>query len=322
LVLAVLASACSSSSSTPSGSSSTPASTAGSSGGTLEKTTLNVGALPVADDAALYLAIKNGYFKQVGLTVNAVPVAQSTQAIPDMLHGTVDIIAGANYVSYFLAQSKGALSFKVLVEATACKTNTFGVYTLPSSKITTPAQLAGKSIAVNINPNVQTLTIGAILKADSLSPTSVHYVVIPFPEMVAALKAHRVDAIAAIEPFITAAKQSLGAVSALSECQGVTSGFPLSGYFALSSWTTKYPNTAHAFEKAMAKAQALANSDPAAVRSILPTYTTIKPAVANAVSLNVYPSTLTTAPLQQVASLMLAQGMLKSPLDVTNLLGP
>jgi NitT/TauT family transport system substrate-binding protein len=216
LVLAVLASACSSSSSTPSGSSSTPASTAGSSGGTLEKTTLNVGALPVADDAALYLAIKNGNFKQVGLTVNAVPVAQSTQAIPDMLHGTVDIIAGANYVSYFLAQSKGALSFKVLVEATACKTNTFGVYTLPSSKITTPAQLAGKSIAVNINPNVQTLTIGAILKADSLSPTSVHYVVIPFPEMVAALKAHRVDAISTIEPFITAAKQSLGAVSALS----------------------------------------------------------------------------------------------------------
>jgi NitT/TauT family transport system substrate-binding protein len=320
-VLAVLASACSSSSSTPSGSSSTPAST-GSSGGKLEKTTLNVGALPVADDAALYIAIKQGYFKQAGLTVNPVPVAQSTLAIPDMLHGTVDIIAGANYVSYFLAQSKGTLSFKVLVEATACKVNTFGVYTLPSSKITTPAQLAGKSIAVNINPNVQTLTIDAILKADKVSPSSVHYVVIPFPNMIAALKAHRVDAIAAIEPFITAAKQSVGAVSALSECQGVTSGFPLSGYFALSSWTAKYPNTARAFESAMAKAQALANSDPAAVRSILPTYTTIKPAVANAVNLNEYPATLTAAPLQQVASLMLAQGMLKTPLDVSNLIGP
>ena len=31
-----------------------------------------------------------------------------------------------------------------------------------------------------------------MLKADGVNPSSVHYVVIPFPNMIAALKAHRV----------------------------------------------------------------------------------------------------------------------------------
>ena len=73
----------------------------------LETTHVVVGALPVVDTAGLYLALKNGYFKQAGLDVTVNPIQQSTAALPDMLHGTVDIVAGANYVSWFQAQAKG-----------------------------------------------------------------------------------------------------------------------------------------------------------------------------------------------------------------------
>src|SRR5205807_9877047 len=62
---------------------------------------LTVGALPIVDDAPLFLAIKNGYFKQQGLTVTTEIIPQSTLAVPDMLHGTVDIIGTGNYVSFF-----------------------------------------------------------------------------------------------------------------------------------------------------------------------------------------------------------------------------
>jgi NitT/TauT family transport system substrate-binding protein len=47
----------------------TSAASGGSSGSGLEKAHLTVGALPIVDDAPLFLAIKNGYFKQQGLTV-------------------------------------------------------------------------------------------------------------------------------------------------------------------------------------------------------------------------------------------------------------
>src|SRR5215475_12670924 len=38
-------------------------------GNGLEKTHITVGSLPIPDAAALYIAIKRGFFKQVGLTV-------------------------------------------------------------------------------------------------------------------------------------------------------------------------------------------------------------------------------------------------------------
>jgi NitT/TauT family transport system substrate-binding protein len=289
------------------------------SGSGLEKTHLNVGALAVADDAPLYVAIKDGFFKQVGLTVTPVPVAQSTQAIPDMLRGSVDIIAGANYVSFFQAEAKGVVSFKVLADGTHCQASTFDVMALPGSGIKTAANLAGKSIAVNLTNNVQTLTLDTVLKNAGVNPSSVHYVEVPFPDMVAALKAHQVDAISAIEPYITGSEEQDGAVPVVSQCTGPTAGFPLSGYFATSSWAQQNPNTAKAFQKALDKAQALADSDPSVIRQILPTYTKVTTKVANVLKLNTYPASLSNAAMQQVASMMLSGGMLSKPLSVSPL---
>lgn len=303
------------------GSGSTGAGKSGSGSG-LEKTHLSVGALAVADDAGLYVAIKEGYFKQVGLTVTPVPVAQSTQAIPDMLRGTVDIIAAANYVSFFQAESKGVLSFKILADATHCQASTFEVMTLPGSGIKGPADLAGKTVAVNLTNNVQTLTLDAVLRQHGVNPSSVRYVQVPFPNMVAALKAHRIDAISTIEPFITAAGQQLGAVPVVSQCTGPTADFPLSGYFSTASWARQNPNTAKAFQKALNKAQALATSDPAVVRQILPTYTKVTPQAAKVLKLNIYPATLSASALERVASLMQSAGMLTKPLSVSSLIFP
>ncbi|HXP54070.1 MAG TPA: ABC transporter substrate-binding protein, partial [Streptosporangiaceae bacterium] len=87
LAVAALAAGCSSSGSSSSASSGSSASPSASA--KLEQTSITVGALPVVDSAGLYLANKLGYFKQEGLTVKITSVAQSTQAIPDMLHGTI-----------------------------------------------------------------------------------------------------------------------------------------------------------------------------------------------------------------------------------------
>ncbi|HEX3957631.1 MAG TPA: ABC transporter substrate-binding protein [Trebonia sp.] len=316
LAVAVLAAACSSSTSTSSASS--PSSPKASSSA-LETTHVVVGALPVVDTAGLYLALKNGYFKQAGLDVTVDPIQQSTAALPDMLHGTVDIVAGANYVSWFQAQAKGTVSLKILASGTVCTPATFGVLALPSSGITKPANLAGKTIAVNLTNNVQTLTANTMLKAAGVNPSSVHYVVIPFPDMITALKAHRVDAISAVEPFVDGAKAA-GAQQVLSECQGPTASFPLSGYFATSTWAQSHPNTARAFQQALEKGQAYADANPGAVRSILPTYTKITSAAAAKLALVSYPSTLDAAPMQRVVTMMVSGGLITKPLDVSALL--
>ena len=169
------------------------------------------------------------------------PVTQSTEAIPDMLHGTIAMVGGANYVSFFEAQAKGTVQFKVIAEAVDCKANTFGVAVLPSSGITSPAGLAGKTVAVNLTNNIQTLTLNAVLKADGVNPSTVKYVVVPFPDMVTVLKAHQVAAISAVEPFLTGAESSDGAKEVVSSCTGPVASMPMSGYFATQSWGTAEP---------------------------------------------------------------------------------
>jgi len=290
------------------------------SGSGLEKTHLTVAALPIVDDAPLFLAIKKGYFKQEGLTVTPKVITQSTLALPDLLHGSVDIVGGGNYVSYMEGQASGTFSLKILVAGTECKPASFGVLALPSSGITSPAKLAGKTIAVNLTNNIQTLTADAALKADGVNPSSVKYVVVPFPDMAAALKAGRVSAISAVEPFLSGAEQADGAKLVLSQCSGSLASFPLSGYFATEAWTQRFPHTAAAFQRAMEKAQAYANANPDAVRAVLPTYTKVTAAAAQHLVLNSFPATMSATQLQRVASLMHTGGVLQSPFNVQPML--
>jgi NitT/TauT family transport system substrate-binding protein len=302
------------------GGSALPSTSTSGTGTGLEKTHLTVGALPIVDDAPLFLAIKNGYFKQQGLTVTTQIIPQSTLAIPDMLHGTVDIIGTGNYVSFFEGQAQKTFSIRVLSAGATCTQNSFGILTLPKSGIKGPAGLAGKTIAVNLTNNIQTLTADTLLKANGVNPASVKYVVVPFPDMAAALKAGRVNAISVVEPFMTGAEQAMGAVPVMSQCSGSVSRLPLSGYFATAAWAAKYPHTAHAFQVAMAKAQAFADANPSAVQKVLPTYTKITAAAAPHMKLSYYPPALNPAQVQRVADLMLAGGLLKTPLDVRPLL--
>ena len=127
-------------------------------------------------------------------------------------------------------------------------------------EITSPAGLAGKTIAVNVSPNIQTLTITRQLQANGVPTAGVRYVVIPFADMTAALKAHRVDAISEVEPFLSSTEDALGAQPVLQQCTGPTAGIPLGGYITTAAWAAGHPAAARAFARAVEQGQALAAS--------------------------------------------------------------
>jgi NitT/TauT family transport system substrate-binding protein len=283
-------------------------------------TPVTVAVVPLADAVPVYIAQQDGYFKRVGLNVTIKVTAQSTAATADMVHGSVDVIASANYVNFFAGQAKGTLNIKVLAAGTACGTGTEAVLALPGLGIATPAGLAGKSIAVNIDPNIQTLTINRQLQADGVSAASVHYVVIPFARMTEALKAHQVDAISEVEPFLSQAEVSADAQVVLQQCTGPTGGIPLDGYISAAAWAAAHPATARAFQHAIEQAQAVAATNRAVVEKLLPTYMPITKQIASIVNLNTYETSLDAVPLQRVADLMQKGGMLARPFNVSPLL--
>src|SRR6516162_4217762 len=79
----------------------------------VEKHNLVVGAVPVADSAALYIAQQRGLFKAAGLNVKIETVVSGATAIKGQLAGQYDVVLG-NYVSYILADAQQGDKFRVL----------------------------------------------------------------------------------------------------------------------------------------------------------------------------------------------------------------
>lgn len=315
--VALLAAACSSGGS----SGSAPASASGSgapSGGSAAGTSIVVGSLPIIDTAGLQVAMKEGYFKQAGLNVTVKTVTQSTTAIPDLLHGSIDVIGGGNYVSFLEAQANGTFPVEFLAGAVNCSPDSYGVVAMPSSGITKAPDLAGKTIAVNLTQNIQTLTTNAVLQAAGVSPGSVHYVQVPFPDMLSALKAGRVSAISAVEPFLAGALAAGGKL-VTSTCTGPAAAFPLSAYVTTQTWAQQHAAAAKAFQQALEKGNAYANAHPDVVRGLLPSYTSITAKAAATVPLGTFPAALDASLLQRVATLMKSGG-LAAPSGVSSLL--
>ena len=315
LGVTILAAGCSSVS-TGGGPSARPASSGASK---LEKTHLTVAYLKIIQGAALFIAIKHGFFARQGLTITPEAATASTAAIAGMERGSIDVIAAANYVNFFQLQASGE-GVKLLAPAADCDAGSNVVLALKGSGITKPSDLAGKTVAVQINPNIQTLTLNAVLAADGVNYHSIKYVTITFPNMNAALAAHQVDAISEVEPFISQAKAKDGAAEVMSQCVGPAAGLPQAGYISTSAWAAKYPNTARAFAKAIEEAQALATSDPSSVADVLPSYIPITAAVASHVDLGTFPAAFDTSSLQKLVNMMVSAGMLKSPVSVPPLL--
>ncbi len=297
-------------------SSSSKSSSKSSGGGGLEKSTIKVASLPLVDGAALYIAQKQGFFKAEGLTVQVQPVQQSIQALPALIKGDVDVIAGANYVTFFQAQDKGTLQLKVLAEGATLTSNMMDVLVMPKSPIKAPKDLEGKKVAVNILNNIQSLTLNQILKADNVDFTKVKYVAIPFPQMAAALQKGQVDAIHAVEPFLTNGEKTLGMRVVVDGGAAPVTGMPISGYVGTQTFAAKNPKTAAAFQRAIFKAQQLATTDRKQVEQVLPSYTKIDSSVASIITLPGYPASSNVTRMQRLTELMSSTGLLTKSVDL------
>jgi NitT/TauT family transport system substrate-binding protein len=278
-----------------------------------------VGVLPAVAPATLYLAIKEGYFSKVGLTVTPEQLTVSSDAIPGLLHGTIDISSG-NLDSYLAAAAAGVLPLRILNETALCSPDALAILAKPSSGITSVAQLAGKTIAVNTKPSIQTLTIDRL--AGPTEAKTLHFVTIPFANMGAALASGEVDAAATLQPYIGSVEHADGASIAVNECTGANADIPLGGYFTTAQWLAKYPNTAHAFQQAMNEAQVLANRNPALIQTLLPTFMKVTAQVAAKVAVPQFATGLNAAAIQDVADLAFSGGEAKSQVNVTPLLVP
>ncbi|NRQ35008.1 ABC transporter substrate-binding protein [Nonomuraea sp. NN258] len=286
------------------------------SAGGSEKTTISVGMLPVPDAAPLYIAINKGYFAAEGLTVKPELMAQGTAAaLTKQAGGGLDVILG-NYMSVFTAQEKGVGTFTFIADCYQAGADGFNLMVKSDSPLKSPAELKGRTIALNSIGNIGDLAVISTIKGHGLTRDDVTFVEIPFPEMAKALAEKRVDAAWLAEPFITYAEKQNAARTLADTMTGPTKDFPVAGWSVTAEFAKANPGTVAAFQRAIGKAQAEAAGDRDEVTKVVPTYTKIDAQSAAAISLGTFPTAkLDGARLQRVADLMRELGFLTAGLD-------
>jgi NitT/TauT family transport system substrate-binding protein len=245
-----------------------------SSTGRTNPTTINLDTLPIANGFPLDLGIQKGFFANHGLDIKKTTLQSGNDIVLALANGNGDI-GYIGYVPAIIGRTQG-IKFTVVSasddEGTSVDDNWQNIMVKGSSSIRTPADLAGKTIAVNALKGVGEVMIKAALKKRGVDPNSIKLVSLPFPSMRTALNNGQIDAFWAPEPFVT---QGLGDGDRIVMAPGPILGkyWPVGCYGALESWISAHPDLAKAFRAAMNESLTYAQQHPDEIRALLPAAT-------------------------------------------------
>lgn len=305
--LAILLSACGS----PAATTSTTAQSATST--TVTPETINVGVLPIADVAPLYVGIKEGFFAKQNLTVNPQVLQGGAAVVSAVVGGSLNFGFGAT-ANLILAKSHQLpIQFVAQGDQAAASASAAwsGIMVEASSGINSVADLAGKTIASNALQGENELALDSVLEANGVNPSSVHVVAMPFPSMPAALAAGQVQAATVVEPFVSAIEAHGGKMlSPLFE--GMAPNLLVAGYFTTSSVIDTNPSLVKRFQTAINESLSFSAANPDVVRNVIPTYTSISAANAATLKLPVWSPNLNSSTIAAQAALMVKLGWIST----------
>lgn len=237
-------------------------------------TSVTVTTIPIANGFPMDLGIQKGFFAAHGIEIKKVFGQSGNDIVLKMANNDTDI-GYIGYVPAILARTQGIPITVVSAsetEGTSEADNWQNIVVDGSSSIRTPADLVGKTLALNALKGVGEVVVKAALDKRGIDPNSVKYLPIPFPTMPTALANGQVDAIWTPEPGMSAVLARGGRVVM---APGPVLGryFPNGCYCAREDWVRKNPGVLKRFRAAMSESLVYANSHPDEIRALLPAAT-------------------------------------------------
>jgi NitT/TauT family transport system substrate-binding protein len=280
-----------------------------------------VGVVPVVDVAPLYLGIDKGFFEEEGLDVEPVVAQGGAAIIPAVVAGDQEI-GFSNVVSLMLGQTQD-LPVKIIsqgIQATDDPDNdTAAIAVKGDSDIQEPADLEGKTIAINTLNNISQLTVTAALDSEGVDTSTLSFVEVPLPDMVGQLEAGQIDAAGLVEPFVTTGKNA-GQRMIIYDRVATEPEMTIATYFTSDSYLQDNPDVVEAFVRAMNRSLEYATENPDEARQAIANYTQIPPDVLADVVLPLWQTDLNVDSIENTAQLMVDQGIAESEPDVDALI--
>ncbi|MDL9947171.1 ABC transporter substrate-binding protein [Gordonia sp. ABSL11-1] len=282
--------------------------------GSLEKTQITVGVLPLADYGAVYWANENGLFEKEGLEVTLEPIQGGPIGIQKVASGELDY-AIANTISASISQAQGAPVTDVAYTA-SLGNGSGAIFVKPDSPIQTIDDLNGKTVGTNTTRNIGDVTFANLARSEG-KKVSPNWVEVPFPEMVSGVQAGSIDAGYTPEPFWSAAQQA-GMRRVVDLTNGPNAGLAASIFVAGNRFVGQNPDTTAAFARAIYAAGGEMAADEQAVRNWIPSVAKVPADVAQTMVMPTYSSGMDVAALEKVSNMLKEQGLIPADFDISD----
>ena len=247
-------------------------------GGEGDTVSVDVGTLPLASAAPLFLGREKGFFRQEGIEVRPQLTEGGAEVAAGVQSGSFDF-GYAGVIPILIAKAQGLpVQIVATTDDQLKDPKEADVITVArgDSGIRTAKDLEGATVGVNLLKGVAEVVIRASIEKDGGDPSKVKLLEVPFPEMVAALEAKRIDAAFIPEPFLLQAVQGGAQVIENASYQAVDpEGFELGIYFASDQYIEENPDVVDRFVRASNRSAEYAAAHPDEVRKIITTYTEI-----------------------------------------------
>ena len=161
---------------------------------------IRVGHIPTTGAIHYWLAIEKGYFEEQGLEVELQPFRSGSLMIAPLSAGELDVGHGEAMGVPLLNAIHQGLDVKVVSNASYQTEGACGVSIVvrkdlyDSGEITSPADLQGRKVALNKERVVGEYLLDEMMGMAGLTIDDIELVIVPFPEIPAALANQAVDA--------------------------------------------------------------------------------------------------------------------------------
>jgi len=280
---------------------------------------LKIGYIPIAESAQLYVGIEKGFFKQEGLEIEILSLAGGAKILEALAAGSIDI-GFSNVVSLILARASGLRFIALTGAGIEDRDHKIHAILIPKdSPITNAMDLEGKTIALNTRKNIDDLFVREWLEKKKVDPDKVKFIEFPFPNMESVLLSGDVDAVAAVEPFVTFALLHGNSKVLDYNYLAIEPTVEITAYVVSEDWIQKKPAIADKFIRAFDKATDYVLAHESEVRMIITKYTKLDETQAQQITLPTFGKKLTVYELQKMADKLYKRGWIEKSIDVSSI---
>ena len=281
-------------------------------------TLVNAGTIPSDVSGVLVYGIDRGAFKAAGIDVALTSLTSGPVVANAVAGGSLDVGA-ANVGSLCVARSRG-VPFKIFAPAGIADETASGdiIAVLKDSPVKSAADLNGKTVGIVALKTMQHAAALAWIDKRGGDSKSVKFIEVPFPEMGAALDAHRVDAALPTEPFTTSLRAQVRSLGG--QWEAMKMPFPIFAFFATEAWLAAHGDVAVTFANVIRQTAVWANAHRKDSALMLAKFANLDPQLAATMGRSTYGTSVDPATIQQIVDIQLKYGMMTAPIDPSDLI--